>query len=174
MNMATRKISGRIAAAATLALLMSMPALAQDTAPGTTAGQQDQTQGPPPQGGPGGQRGAMTPERRVTMLQKQLTLTPDQTSQVRSIFEESQSKMTALRSNTSISPEDRRSQMTAMRQAENEKVVALLTPDQKTQYQAMEARRREQARQHRPTGDAPVPDQGAPPPPPAGNPQPQQ
>ena len=105
----------------------------------------------------------MNPERRIEMMQRQLNLTPDQTTQLRSIFADGQSKMEAVRSNTALAPQDRRSQMMALRQTEHDKVVAILTPDQKTKFEAMEARRQEQMRGRGPGGDG----QGPPPTPPA-------
>ena len=100
------------------------------------------------------------PGHRADMLKQNLSLTDDQTSQVKSIFEDSRTKMEALRSNSSLSQDDRRSQMMSLRKAENEKVEALLTPDQKTKYAAMQEQMRGRMRGGAPGGDA------APPPPP--------
>ncbi len=125
---------------------------------------QDQAPPPPPagqmQGPPPGGRGGMDPGHRADMLKQNLSLTDDQTSQVKSIFEDSRTKMEALRSNSSLSQDDRRSQMMSLRKAENEKVEALLTPDQKTKYAAMQEQMRGRMRGGAPGGDA------APPPPP--------
>lgn len=106
---------------------------------------QDQTAPPPPpppaQAGAqqgGGGRGMMDPGRRADMLKDRLGLNDTQTSQVKAIFEDSRTKMETVRSNSSLSQDDRRSQMMSMRKAENDKVEALLTADQKTKYEAME------------------------------------
>jgi periplasmic protein CpxP/Spy len=128
-----------------------------------TAFAQDQAPPPPPagtamQGPPRG--GMMDPGRRSDMLKQNLNLTDDQTSQVKTIFQDSRTKMEALRSNSSLSQDDRRSQMMSIRKAENDKVAALLTPDQKTKYAAMQAQMRDRMRGGAPGGDA------APPPPP--------
>ena len=104
----------------------------------------------------------MNPERRAEMLKKNLNLTDDQTSQVKSILEDSRSKMEAVRSNTSLSQEDRRSQMMSIHSSENEKINALLTPDQKTKYADLQQQMRSRMRNGPPEG-APG---GAPPPPP--------
>jgi hypothetical protein len=72
------------------------------------------------------------------MLKDRLGLNDTQTSQVKAIFEDSRTKMETVRSNSSLSQDDRRSQMMSMRKAENDKVEALLTADQKTKYEAME------------------------------------
>jgi ribosome recycling factor len=80
----------------------------------------------------------MDPGRRTQMMKDRLSLSDDQTSQVKSILEDSQTKMEALRSNSSLSQDDRRSQMMSLRKAENDKIEALLTADQKTKYEAMQ------------------------------------
>lgn len=128
---------------------------------------QDQAPPPPPQGQmgppPGGHRGGMMdPGHRAEMLKKNLSLTDDQTSQVKSILEDSHTKMEALRSNSSLSQDDRRSQMMSIHKSENDKINALLTPDQKTKYASMQEQMRDRMRNGPPEG-APG---GAPPPPP--------
>lgn len=132
---------------------------------------QDQAPPPPPQGqmgpppGGGGPRGMMDPGRRAEMLKEHLSLSDDQTSQVKSIFEDSRTKMEALRSNSSLSQDDRRSQMMSIHQAEHDKIEALLTPDQKTKYEAMEAQMRGRMRGGPPAGDMAPPPPPPPPPP---------
>jgi periplasmic protein CpxP/Spy len=129
---------------------------------------QDQAPPPPPQGqmgpppGGGGPRGMMDPGRRAQMLKEHLSLSDDQTSQVKSIFEDSRTKIEALRSNSSLSQDDRRSQMMSIHKAEQDKIGALLTPDQKTKYAAMQEQMRDRMRNGSPDGGAPPP----PPPPP--------
>jgi Spy/CpxP family protein refolding chaperone len=93
------------------------------------------------------------------MLQKQLSLTDEVTAQVKAIYMDGSAKMQALRSSGG-SQDDMRSQMMSIRQAETTKVKALLTPDQATKYDAMEARMRQRG-----PGGPPPSDGGAPPPP---------
>ncbi|HEY1742195.1 MAG TPA: hypothetical protein VGG18_03450 [Granulicella sp.] len=114
------------------AMLAVLPAMAQQDAP------------PPPsqgqmQGGPHGRGGMMNPDQHAAQLQKSLGLSDDQTAQVKTIFTDEQTKFEALRSNTSLSREDRHTQMEALRQDEDTKVQAVLTADQKTKYAAMQA-----------------------------------
>ncbi|HEV2578245.1 MAG TPA: hypothetical protein VGU25_13640 [Acidobacteriaceae bacterium] len=136
---------------------------------------QDQTPPPPPQGqmGPpngGGPRGGMMdPGRRAERMKHELNLTDDQTSQVKTILEDSRTKMEALRSNSSLSQDDRRSQAMSLRKAENDKIEALLTPDQKTKFATMQQQMRDRMRNGGPEG-APA---GGPPPPPPPPPRPQ-
>ena len=81
--------------------------------------------------------GGMNPERRLEMMQRRLNLSDAQTAQIRTIFSESQAKMEALRSDTSVAPEDRRAQMMTLHQDEQAKVRAVLSPEQQAKYDAM-------------------------------------
>ena len=117
-------------------------AVGQDQAPPTPPA--GQTQGPPPGGG--GRGRMMDPGARADMLKQNLSLTDDQTAQVKTIFADSQTKMEALRSNSSLSQDDRRSQMMSIRKDESDKVNALLTPDQKTKYAALQEQMRNRMR----------------------------
>jgi Spy/CpxP family protein refolding chaperone len=127
--------------------LSATAALAQDAPPPPPPA--DQTQGPPA-GGPGGR--GMNPERRMEMLQKQLKLSPDQATQLKSILDDQRAKMETLRSNTSLTQQDRRSQMMTMHQEEETKIHAVLTPDQQKKYDDMEARMRERMQERRKDG----------------------
>lgn len=143
--------------AATIAIAATMmwagSALAQTTDQPSPAAQSD---APPPP--PGGRPPRGGPGHRIEMLQHELNLTPDQTTQVRALLETERSKAEAVRSNSALSADDRRSQMMAIHQDTNTKMHTLLTPDQVTKYDAMEARMRER---RGPAG-------GPPPPPPSG------
>jgi Spy/CpxP family protein refolding chaperone len=138
---------------------------------------QDDAPPPPPQGGqmqgpPGGRHG-WGGEHRVERMKHELNLTDDQTAQVKAIFADSRTKMEALRGNSSLSREDRRSQMMAIHQTEESKIDGVLTPDQKTKYDAMQARMRERMQdRHEGGGAGQAPgDTQPPPPPPPPNPQ---
>lgn len=120
----------------------ALPALAQDTAP----------QGPPPgQMGGGGPRSGGA--RQVEMLTKRLNLTPDQQTQVKAIDEDTGKQMMALRNDTSLSQDDRRSKMMDIRKSSQDKIRAVLTDEQKTKYDALLAEMRDRMR-----------DRGGPPP----------
>jgi protein CpxP len=101
-----------------------------------------------------GGRGGMNPERRLEMMQRQLNLTPEQTSQVKALFETERSKMEALRSSGDAG-QDRRGAMMAIHQDEETKLMGILNPDQQAKYKAMQERMRERRQ-----------DGGTPPPPP--------
>lgn len=126
-----------------------------------------QQQGPPMgMGGPG----RMDPARHMEMMQKRLGLSDDQMSQVKTIFADGKAKMDALRANTSLAPADLRAQAMAVRQEQMTKVRTVLTPEQQTKFDAMQARmqeRRGQGMMGGPGGPPPA----APATPPAGSPQ---
>ena len=133
--------------------LVVASARAQDEAPAPP--QQDGQQQGPPQGGRGMR---MDPSRRAAMLQRRLGLTDDVTAKVTDIFTAGTAKMEALRSNSSLSREEMRSQMMAIHSDETSQVKALLTADQAAKYDEMEAHRRDRGM------GGPPPDGGGPPP----------
>lgn len=88
----------------------------------------------------------MDPGQRAERMKHELNLTDDQTAQVKTILEDGRTKMEALRSNSSLSQDDRRSQMMSIRKAQNDKIEALLTPDQKTKFATMQQQMRDRMR----------------------------
>lgn len=140
------------------ATLSAAPMLmAQDnTAPPPPPQQQD-NMGPPPGGHHGGRMGG----RQVEMLTKQLNLTPDQVTQVKAIDADTMSQMKTLREDTTTAKADKRSKMMEIHQASQDKIRNVLTDEQKTKFDAMQAKM--QARRHnRQGGEGTTP----PPPPP--------
>ena len=109
---------------------------------------QDNQQGPPPGGGPR----MMDPATRAAQLQKQLTLTDEVTAQVKTILTDSMAKMQSLRTNGGS-----REDMMAIRTDESTKIKALLTPDQATKYDEIQAEMRARRGQGGGNGDAPPP-----------------
>ena len=110
----------------------------------------------PRHGGPGGMRG-----NQVEFLTKKLNLTSDQVTQVKAIEDDSLKQMMALREDTSIAGADKRTKMMDIHKAAQDKIRALLTDDQKTKYDALQAEMRERM-ENRHGGPG-----GSPPPPPA-------
>jgi periplasmic protein CpxP/Spy len=80
------------------------------------------------------------PAKRAEMLGKQLNLNSDQQGKVLDIFKSEQSQMESLRSDTSLSQEDRRSKMMDIHKTSNDQVRALLTPDQQKKFDEMQSR----------------------------------
>ncbi len=133
--------------------------MAQDTPPAAP---------PPPYGqgrGPGGMGGPEQQERQLDMMTKQLNLTPDQVTQIKAIQADGRKQAMAMRDDTTTAGPDRRAKMTAMRDAEQAKIKAVLTDDQKPKYDAMLARQRERREQG-------AGGNGGPPPPPPSSPNP--
>jgi protein CpxP len=131
--------------------LSALPVMAQDPAPAAT---QDQA-GPPNAGHRGaGQR----EEHQVEFLTKKLNLTPDQVTQVKAIDDDSRTQLMALRQDSTTPQADKRAKMMDIHKASQDKIRAVLTDDQKTKYDALQAQMRER-RESRQAG------QGATPPP---------
>ena len=129
-------------------------AVAQDNSGNQTQGSQA---GEPSEHGYGHRH--FDPTQRTEMLSKQLKLTSDQQSKVLDVLKSQQSQMEKLRSDSSISQDDRRSKMMDIRKSSNEKIRALLTPDQQTKYDAMQAEMRERMKEHQGGGPPPQPPQ---------------
>jgi Spy/CpxP family protein refolding chaperone len=99
---------------------------------------QDATNTPPAgehHGGPGGP-GGMRGRPNADMIAKELGLTDDQKAQVKAAIEDTQSKMKALRDDTSLSPEDKKAKFKEIRDANMAKMKEILTPEQFTKWQS--------------------------------------
>lgn len=105
-------------------------------------------------------RGHWDPQQRTEMLTKRLNLTSDQQAKVLDILKSQQSQAQSVRSDTSLSQEDRRSKMMEIRKTSDEQIRGLLDPDQQKKWDAMQSRR-EHRMQERQNGQAP-PDQSQP------------
>jgi periplasmic protein CpxP/Spy len=132
--------------------LSALPAMAQDPAPPPA-----QDQAGTPNGGHRG--GGQREEHQIEFLTKQLNLTPDQVTQVKAIDDDSRAQMMALRQDTTTPQADKRAKMMDIHKASQDKIRAVLTDDQKSKYDALQAQMRER-KESREGG------QGAPPPPP--------
>ncbi len=152
--MKTTMIRSSVLRVAVLALgataLIALPAMAQDTTPAP------QGQGGPRygHGEPGGMGG-----HQLEFLTKKLNLTPDQVTQVKAIDEDTWKQAKALHDDTSIAGQDKRAKMMDIHKASQDKIRGLLTADQQTKFDALQAEMREHRGNH---GGG----QGGPPPPP--------
>jgi Spy/CpxP family protein refolding chaperone len=81
----------------------------------------------------------MDGERRLAMLTKKLNLTPDQVTQVKAIDADSMTQAKAVQDDTSIAKADKHAKMMDIHKASQDKIRAILTDDQKTKYDAMQA-----------------------------------
>ena len=85
------------------------------------------------------------PNRQVRVMAKKLNLSANQQQQLLPILADRDQQMGAIRNDSSLSPKDRHTKMTAVREDSQNKIKALLTQDQKTAYDGM----LQQAREHR-------------------------
>lgn len=107
----------------------------------TGQGQMGQDQGQMGQGQMGGgHRGMMSPDQRLQHMTKTLNLTDDQQQKIKPMLEQEQQQMQTLRSDTSMSQQDRMTKMRALRQSTNEQIKGVLTSDQQTKWDAMQSR----------------------------------
>ncbi|SNT39307.1 protein refolding chaperone Spy/CpxP family [Granulicella rosea] len=139
--------------AAMLAMCMlsvcGLPALAQDSGapPAPPSGQDG-----PPQGGRGDREAAM-----LARLTRDLSLTDDQVKQVTVIEDDARQKMMALRNDTSTAQADKRTKMMAIREESQAKIRAILTDEQKTKFDEMEAKMKARGAGGPGGGDPPQP-----------------
>jgi Spy/CpxP family protein refolding chaperone len=130
---------------------------------------QDQQAPPPPQGAPmaGAPMGDrhMDPRRELHRLSDQLNLTSVQRDRILPILQDRDQQISGIRHNSSLNPDQQREQMRVAMQGARDKIMAHLTPEQQTQYQAMMQQRRGMMMQ-RGGQMAPPPDAGGNPPPP--------
>jgi protein CpxP len=149
MNMTKlRKAGMRVVAVALCSgALCAIPLMAQDAAPAAPQGQM-------------GPRGRGMEGRQLEMLTQKLNLTADQQAKVKAIDEDTGKQMMALRNDSSLSQDDRRAKMMDIRKSSQDKIRGILTDDQKTKYDAMQAEMRERMKQRQQgSAEAPAPPQ---------------
>jgi hypothetical protein len=89
------------------------------------------------------------PEHRMEMLSKRLNLTADQQSKLQPIISERQQQIRAIFQDSSLSREDRMAKIKAIRRDSNAKIEALLTDQQKQNFEQLQQQMRQRARNHR-------------------------
>jgi len=110
--------------------LLAILAVGSLTTFGTLAQAQDST---PSTNAPAAPQGGGA---RLGKLDAKLGLTGDTKTQFDAIMKDQMEQMKALRADDSLTAEDKKSKIKDIRDASNEKIKALLTPDQYTQYLA--------------------------------------
>jgi Spy/CpxP family protein refolding chaperone len=65
------------------------------------------------------------------MLETQLNLTDDQIAQVKTILRTEEDKARSVKTNTDLSPDEKRDQTEALRKETRQQINAILTPDQR-------------------------------------------
>lgn len=110
---------------------------------------------PPPAPGSAdsGQRSAghrpFDPNRQLQMLSKRLQLTSDQQNQILPILTSRGQQVESLRSDTSLSPKDRRFKMRSIREEGDAQIKAVLSDSQKKAYDQLREQMREREQQRR-------------------------
>lgn len=104
---------------------------AQDAPKDKPAGEQPA----PGPGGPGMRRPPISPDA----IAKQLDLTDDQKTKLKPVIEEMQKKVTEMRKDTGLAPEDRRAKMKEIRDGMTAKMKEILTPEQLAKWEKMGA-----------------------------------
>ena len=88
-----------------------------------------------PQPGPGRMgRQQMTPDEQVARMTKRYNLSADQQTQIKPILADQQTQMMALRSDGSMSREDKMAKMKSIRADSNTKIQAILNDSQKQKF----------------------------------------
>ena len=88
--------------------------------------------------------GKMGQKAKMGGLLEQLNLTPTQKKQIMGIEIAEKQQMKAIQQNAALSATDEKTQEKAARKEGREKILAVLTPDQKTQLKQLIAQRRQQ------------------------------
>jgi protein CpxP len=107
-------------------------------------GNQLEAQSGSPENSQRGHREQMSPDQQLERLSKALNLTDDQKQQIRPILQDRQEKMQGVRSDTSLSREDRMNRMRSTIEETNGKIRAVLNGEQKQKFDQRQQRRREQ------------------------------
>lgn len=98
-----------------------------------------------------GARQKMSPDDVVQRLGEKLNLSDDQKAQIKPIIADRQQKMEALRSNTSLRRGQKGRQMKSIMKDSDQKINAILTPDQQKQYAELKQQMKERRQERRQT-----------------------
>jgi hypothetical protein len=85
-------------------------------------------------------RGQFDPGKRTEMLTKQLDLSSDQQSKVLDTLKSEQSQMESLRSDSSLSQDDRRAKMMDIHKSTNDQIRGVLNSDQQKKWDDMQSK----------------------------------
>jgi Spy/CpxP family protein refolding chaperone len=117
------------------ALACGGSALYAQTQDGSSQGQGAMSQG-------GMQHMQMSTDDRLQHMTQMLNLTSDQQQKIRPILDNESQQMQTLRSDTSMAREDKMTKMHSIRQNTMSQITPILTPDQQTKWESMQAHRR--------------------------------
>jgi Spy/CpxP family protein refolding chaperone len=95
---------------------------------------------------------APNPQKQAEMISKQLNLSADQTAKLTPILNDRAQKTQALFQDQSLTQDQRRAQMKAIRENTQQQLASVLSPDQLQQLKSMRHGRRGGWSQHGPNG----------------------
>ena len=101
---------------------------------------------------PAQQHRAPDPQKQAARLAKHLGLSDDQTSKLTTILQDRQQQAAALRSDSSLAPQDRRAKLRSIQQDTDAQINGVLTPDQQKQYAEMKQNMKDRRQNSRGTG----------------------
>ncbi len=129
-------------------LFAQEPGSAPEQAAPPSQGQMDR--GQMDQGGRGGMhRGLrMDPDERLARMTKRYKLTSDQQSQIKPILADEQQQMQSMRGDQSGAGQEKMDRMRSMRQADNQKIEAILTDDQRKKFESDQQKMQERRAEH--------------------------
>jgi Spy/CpxP family protein refolding chaperone len=84
-------------------------------------------------------------ERGPARMFQQLDLTADQRAKVQSILQSERSQVQALRSNTSLTDEQKKQQVRELRKNDHQQLLAVLTPEQQAKLKQLHSQRKGRA-----------------------------
>ena len=79
-------------------------------------------------------------DQRLQRMTQALNLTEDQQAKIKPILENESTQMQGLRSDSSLSQDDRMAKMKQIRETTTSQINPILTPDQQKQYAEMSSR----------------------------------
>jgi len=153
----TRMKKAMICALLSLTLVCCGTALYAQTQDGSSQSQGGMGQG---MGQGGMQHMPMSTDERLAHMTQMLNLTTDQQAKIRPILDNESQQMQTLRSDSSMSRDDKMTKMRSIRESSMTQITPILTPDQQKKWEQMQA-------QHKGSmgpGMSPGAAQGAPPP----------
>jgi Spy/CpxP family protein refolding chaperone len=109
---------------------------------------QSQDQSAAPQNGRWAGRHEADPNKEVQRMTKKLNLTSAQQDQILPILTSRQQQMESIRSDNSLSAQDRRAKFRAVREDSDTKIRAVLNDDQKSKYDQMQKQMHERHSEH--------------------------
>ena len=142
-------LSSTLALAFTATAAFCQQSTPQQPAPDATAQQ--------PAGQHGHRHHAFDAHKAAQHMGKRLNLTDDQTAKLEPILATQQQKMASLRSDTSLTPDQRREQFRAIHKDTQTQFATVLTPDQMQQLQSMRHSRGHHQQQPGQQPDSPTP-----------------